>query len=101
MRRAWSATGARDARVQIVLPAAPAARPSTSSAIFQFGTAGNLGRRHAGGVRHADRAEVMNRVGEFDEIRVVAEPGVSQTALSAAIAYAVRALPPTAAATRC
>ena len=81
-----------DARAQVVFLQHP---PEAFDvvAIFKFGTVGNLAGATLAAFDTPTAQEVMNRVGEFDEIRIAAEPGVSQTALERRVRDAVRALP--------
>ena len=90
--RAWSADRCADARAQVVFLQHP---PEAFDvvAIFQFGTVGNLAGATLAAFDTPTAQEVMNRVGEFDEIRIAAEPGVSQTALERRVRDAVRAAP--------
>jgi putative ABC transport system permease protein len=81
-----------DARAQIVFLQHP---PEAFDvvAIFRFGTVGNLAGATLAAFDTATAQDVMNRVGEFDEIRIAAGAGVSQTALERRVRDAVRALP--------
>jgi putative ABC transport system permease protein len=62
-------------------------------AVFRFGTVGNLAGATLAAFDTPTAQEVMNRLGQFDEIRIAAEPGVSQLALERRVRDAVRALP--------
>ena len=57
--------------------------------IFKFGTAGNLAGATLAAFDTATAQAVMNRPGQFDEIRAAADAGVSQTALRQRVATEV------------
>jgi putative ABC transport system permease protein len=82
----------RDARAQIVfLQHEPAAFDVV--AIFRFGTVGNLAGATLAAFDIPTAQVMLNRVDQFDEIRIAADEGVSQTELEGRIRTAVRALP--------
>ncbi|MEX2255618.1 MAG: ABC transporter permease [Acidimicrobiia bacterium] len=60
---------------------------------FRFGTVGNLAGATLAAFDISTAQEVMNRTGQFDEIRIAATDGVSQTELRGRVRDAVRALP--------
>jgi putative ABC transport system permease protein len=65
------------------------ARTFTISGIVGFGEADNLGGATLAGFTLPTAQQVLNRPGQFDEIDVVAQPGVTQSELRDRIAAAV------------
>lgn len=78
----------RRSRVQVVFLQHPAGQYDVVG-VFKFGTVGNLAGATLAAFDTSTAQQVMNRPGQFDEIRVAAEDGVSQVELRARVRAAL------------
>jgi putative ABC transport system permease protein len=89
VRRCARGGGCRDSRVQVVFLQHPAGQYDVVG-VFKFGTVGNLAGATLAAFDTPTAQEVMNRTGQFDQIIIAADDGVSQVELRARVRTALR-----------